>query len=65
MGIATASPADRSTLRTRLRGVTECSKMGTTANDLINILYDVWTRTVERPTMWSDLRMACLKITGM
>ncbi|KAG8731139.1 hypothetical protein FRC11_004978, partial [Ceratobasidium sp. 423] len=65
MGIATASPADRSTLRTRLRGVTECSKMGTMANDLTSILYDVWARTVERPTVWSDLRMACLKITGM
>ncbi|EUC54433.1 fungal zn(2)-cys(6) binuclear cluster domain protein, putative [Rhizoctonia solani AG-3 Rhs1AP] len=64
-GVATASPAGQSTLLSRLSGVSECSKPGTVGNDILRMLSDIWARTVERPAVWSDLRTACLRITGM
>ncbi|CEL61358.1 hypothetical protein RSOLAG1IB_09961 [Rhizoctonia solani AG-1 IB] len=65
IGMATSSPADQSILLTRLWGVGECSKPGTMGNDLVRILNDVWSRTVNRPIVWSDLRIACLGVVGM
>ncbi|CAE6506013.1 unnamed protein product [Rhizoctonia solani] len=64
-GVATASPTGQSTLLSRLSGVSECSKPGTVGNDILRMLNDIWARTVERPAVWSDLRTACLRITGM
>ncbi|CAE6449286.1 unnamed protein product [Rhizoctonia solani] len=65
MGIATSSPTDQSILFSRLWGVTECSKPGTVGNDVTRMLNDIWERTRDRPTVWSDLRIACLRVTGM
>ncbi|KAJ1311919.1 hypothetical protein OPQ81_010379 [Rhizoctonia solani] len=65
LGIATSSPVDRSILSARLWGVSECSKPGTVGNDVVRMLNDIWERTTKRPAVWSDLRVACLKITGM
>ncbi|CAE6475114.1 unnamed protein product [Rhizoctonia solani] len=64
VGIATSS-ADRFVLRARLWGVSECSKPGTMGNDVIRILNDIWVHAVERPSVWLDLRTACLRIVGM
>ncbi|KAL5632349.1 hypothetical protein ACGC1H_005349 [Rhizoctonia solani] len=64
-GVAAISPTDQSTLLARLSGVSECSRPGTVGNDILRMLNDIWVRTVERPAIWSDLRTACLRITGM
>ncbi|KAH7345495.1 hypothetical protein B0J17DRAFT_640085 [Rhizoctonia solani] len=65
MGVATPSTTDQSILLSRLWGVSECVKMGTMGNDVIRILNDIWAHTAGRPTVWSDLRLSCLKVTGM
>ncbi|CAE7176737.1 unnamed protein product [Rhizoctonia solani] len=65
LGIATSSPADQSTLLARLWGVSECSKPESVGNDVTRMLNDIWERTAERPAVWSDLRIACLRVTGM
>ncbi|KAG8757605.1 hypothetical protein FRC11_004432 [Ceratobasidium sp. 423] len=65
LGIATSSSKDQSTLLARLWGVPECNKPGTTGNDVVRILNDIWGRTVKRSAVWSDLRVACLRVTGM
>ncbi|CAE6449295.1 unnamed protein product [Rhizoctonia solani] len=65
MGIATSSPTDQSILFSRLWGVTECGKPGTVGNDVTRMLNDIWQRTRERPAVWSDLRIACLRVVGM
>ncbi|KAH7345494.1 hypothetical protein B0J17DRAFT_640083 [Rhizoctonia solani] len=65
MGIATSSPIDRSTLLGRLWGVSECNKQGTMGNDLVRMLNDIWARTKERPAVWWDLRIACMRVTGL
>ncbi|CUA78540.1 Histone transcription regulator 3 homolog [Aspergillus nidulans FGSC A4] [Rhizoctonia solani] len=62
LGIATSSPADRSILLTRLWSVSECRRSGTMANDVARMLNDIWERTKERPAVWSDLRIACLRV---
>ncbi|CAE6457345.1 unnamed protein product [Rhizoctonia solani] len=65
LGVAACSPADQSIYLTRLWGVPECNKSGTMGNDVVRILNDIWARTTERPIVWSDLRIACLRIVGM
>ncbi|CAE6468304.1 unnamed protein product [Rhizoctonia solani] len=65
LGIATSSPADQSALLARLWGVSECSKTGTLGNDVSRMLNDIWERTTERPAVWSDLRIAGLRVIGM
>ncbi|KAH7345473.1 hypothetical protein B0J17DRAFT_640008 [Rhizoctonia solani] len=64
-GVATSSPADQSTLLARLWGTSECTKQGTLGNDVVRMLNDIWALTADRPAVWSDLRMACLRVTGM
>ncbi|CAE6475126.1 unnamed protein product [Rhizoctonia solani] len=65
LGIATSSPADRSILLTRLWSVSECRRSGTIGNDVARMLNDIWERTKERPAVWSDLRLACLRVVGI
>ncbi|CAE6443308.1 unnamed protein product [Rhizoctonia solani] len=65
LGIATSTPTDRKILLTRLWGVSECTKSGTVGNNLVMMLRDVWLRTMQRPTIWADLRIAYSTITGM
>ncbi|CAE6527750.1 unnamed protein product [Rhizoctonia solani] len=64
MGIATSSPTDRSILLARLWGVSECNQPGTMGNDLVRMLNDIWARTKERPAVWWDLRIACMRVIG-
>ncbi|KAH7332699.1 fungal-specific transcription factor domain-containing protein [Rhizoctonia solani] len=65
-GIAATKPKDRETLRTRMSGLPEC-KPGTCRHDSMRILEDVWIRTTreERPPIWEDLRIGCLRISGL
>ncbi|CAE6502967.1 unnamed protein product [Rhizoctonia solani] len=64
LGVAATSSKDRSTLFSRLRGVSECTRPGTVGNDLVRILDDIWARTTGRPAEWMDLRTACSRVTG-
>ncbi|EUC54308.1 fungal-specific transcription factor domain protein [Rhizoctonia solani AG-3 Rhs1AP] len=65
-GIAATKPVDRKTLRTRLSGLPEC-KPGTCRHDSLRVLEDVWNRTAGegRPAVWEDLRVSCLRISGL
>ncbi|KAH7345475.1 fungal-specific transcription factor domain-containing protein, partial [Rhizoctonia solani] len=65
-GVAAHEERDRDTLRQRIHGVRECAERGTTSNDVMRGLEDVWgrTRNEGRPAVWSDLRIASLSITG-
>ncbi|KAJ1310628.1 hypothetical protein OPQ81_009157 [Rhizoctonia solani] len=59
-GIATIEERDRDTLRQRMLNVRECAERGTTGNDILVMLEDVWARTrgEGRAAVWSDLRVA-------
>ncbi|CCO35090.1 hypothetical protein BN14_09204 [Rhizoctonia solani AG-1 IB] len=66
VGIAITEERDRETLRQRMYKVWEWMEPGTTGNDAIMRLEDIWTRTrVERrPAVWTDLRIASRKVLG-
>ncbi|CAE6520729.1 unnamed protein product [Rhizoctonia solani] len=66
IGVATHEERDRDTLRRRILGVRECAEQGTTSNDVMRGLEDVWQRTRDegRPAIWADLRKASLSVTG-
>ncbi|QRW22657.1 oxalate decarboxylase [Rhizoctonia solani] len=65
-GVATLKERDRHTLRRRMLNVRECAEPGTSGNDGMLQLEDVWARTkVEgRPAVWSDLGIAVRRVTG-
>ncbi|CAE6490273.1 unnamed protein product [Rhizoctonia solani] len=65
-GIAAIKPKDRETLRTRLSGLPEC-KPGTSRHDSLRILEDVWARTTGegRAPVWEDLRVGCMRVSGL
>ncbi|CAE6504118.1 unnamed protein product [Rhizoctonia solani] len=65
-GVATTTTQDQDTLRQRIFGVRECAERGTVGNDVMLELEDVWARTRDegRPAVWSDLRVACFRVTG-
>ncbi|KAH7345469.1 hypothetical protein B0J17DRAFT_639999 [Rhizoctonia solani] len=65
LGVTTTSAEDQSTLFKRLWGVSECNRPETVGNDIVRMLNDIWARTTERPAVWADLRVACLRVTGM
>ncbi|CAE6468855.1 unnamed protein product [Rhizoctonia solani] len=65
-GVATTQTQDRDTLRQRILNIRECAKRGTCGNDVLLKLEDIWERTANegRPAVWSDLRVADLRIRG-
>ncbi|KDN34454.1 hypothetical protein RSAG8_12458, partial [Rhizoctonia solani AG-8 WAC10335] len=65
-GVATTEERDQDTLRQRILGVHECAVPGTVGNDVMLELGDLWARTRDegRPAVWSDLRIACFRVTG-
>ncbi|CEL53474.1 hypothetical protein RSOLAG1IB_11406 [Rhizoctonia solani AG-1 IB] len=64
LGVATTRATDQSIILTRLWGISECSKPDTLGNDMIRMLNYIWDLTKSRPAVWSDVRAACLHITG-
>ncbi|KAH7345472.1 hypothetical protein B0J17DRAFT_640002 [Rhizoctonia solani] len=64
LGVATSSSADQAIILERLWGISECKKPETLGNDMIRMLMDLWARTAQRPTLWSDVRQTCHRITG-
>ncbi|CAE6523015.1 unnamed protein product [Rhizoctonia solani] len=65
-GIATCKERDRNMLRQRVLNLREYTTPHTSGNDAWMQVEDVWTRTgIERRTpVWSDLRIACFRISG-
>ncbi|CAE6467311.1 unnamed protein product [Rhizoctonia solani] len=65
-GVATIEEQDRDTVRQRILKVREFTVRGTVGNNVMLKLEDIWTRTREegRPAVWSDLRMACFRVSG-
>ncbi|CAE7234314.1 unnamed protein product [Rhizoctonia solani] len=65
-GVATTEKQDQETVRQRILGVNEYAEPGTVGNDVMLELEDVWARTRDegRPAVWSDLRIACFRVTG-
>ncbi|KAF8680023.1 hypothetical protein RHS04_04864 [Rhizoctonia solani] len=55
VGVSITEERDRDILRKRLYGVWEWVEPGTTANDIVSRLEDIWTRTSEegRPAVWN------------
>ncbi|CAE6430991.1 unnamed protein product [Rhizoctonia solani] len=66
VGVAACKERDRHTIRQRILNVPECSIPGTAGYDAVRVLEDIWTRTKNegRAAVWSDLRIACLRVTG-
>ncbi|KAF8761491.1 hypothetical protein RHS01_01304 [Rhizoctonia solani] len=114
-GLPTSRAEDRTTIRSRMLGLQECSKPNTFGNEVVRILDDIWSRADARvgridpasaashsggdtssaggsgrtvrgssearssasgssgaeartgsgPVVWSDLRLGCLRVTGM
>ncbi|GAB1526370.1 hypothetical protein RhiTH_009537 [Rhizoctonia solani] len=115
LGLPTSRAEDRTTIRSRMLGLQECSKPNTFGNEVVRILDDIWSRADARvgridpasaashsggdtssaggsgrtvrgssearssasgssgaeartgsgPVVWSDLRLGCLRVTGM
>ncbi|CEL61370.1 hypothetical protein RSOLAG1IB_09973 [Rhizoctonia solani AG-1 IB] len=63
LGIATYDPTERSIIRKRMLGVSECSRPDTMGNDFVKILDSVWL--IPRQVIWSDLRRACWEVSGL
>ncbi|KAJ1311904.1 hypothetical protein OPQ81_010364 [Rhizoctonia solani] len=65
-GVTTVEERDRNTLRQRILSVREYAEKGTARNDNMLMLEDIWARTRDegRAAVWSDLRIACFRVTG-
>ncbi|CAE6506056.1 unnamed protein product, partial [Rhizoctonia solani] len=62
-GVATIKERDRNTIRQRMFSLRECVEPGTTGNDVVRMLEELWARTEAegRAAIWSDLRIAHMK----
>ncbi|KAG8795810.1 hypothetical protein FRC12_009401 [Ceratobasidium sp. 428] len=67
VGVAAYKQRDRQIIRKRILGIQECTRVGTSGNDAIQTLNELWTTcdAQGRPALWSDLRLASLKATGI
>ncbi|KAG9083466.1 hypothetical protein FRC06_004521 [Ceratobasidium sp. 370] len=66
-GVAAYKQRDRHTIRQRILGIHECSQVGTSGNDVLRILEELWAMSdvQGRPAIWADLRLACSRVTGI
>ncbi|CAE6472261.1 unnamed protein product [Rhizoctonia solani] len=66
LGLATHLAEEQSLIRRRMLNQPECSRYPTSGNDILKILNEIWTRpNFIEPVVWYDLRVACLRVTGM
>ncbi|CAE6444940.1 unnamed protein product [Rhizoctonia solani] len=66
LGVATHSTEEQDMIHRRMMNQPECSRQGTSGNDLLKILNEIWTRPKRLgPVVWYDLRLACLRVVGM
>ncbi|KAF8679432.1 hypothetical protein RHS04_04879 [Rhizoctonia solani] len=67
LGIATHQPEDQDLIRRRMLNLPDCARRKTFGNEVVRTLDLLWAqnRLTNRPIMWSDLRLACLRVTGM
>ncbi|KAF8597738.1 hypothetical protein BDV93DRAFT_358521 [Ceratobasidium sp. AG-I] len=66
-GVGCQRQRDRDILYRRMVNIRECSQPNTGGNDGLRILQAVWalSDTESRPALYSDLRTASLRITGL
>ncbi|KDN34452.1 hypothetical protein RSAG8_12456, partial [Rhizoctonia solani AG-8 WAC10335] len=67
LGIATHQPEDQDLIRRRMLSLPDCARRKTLGNEVVRILDHIWAqgKLTNRPVNWSDLRLACLRVTGM
>lgn len=67
LGIATRNQDDRDMIKQRLLRLADCSRPKTLGNEVVLVLDEIWTQAdlLGRPATWPDLRLACLRVTGM
>ncbi|KAL5641814.1 hypothetical protein ACGC1H_002039 [Rhizoctonia solani] len=67
LGIATREPGDQNLIRRRMLNLPDCARRKTLGNEIVKILDHIWAqnRLTDRPITWSDLRLACLRVTGV
>jgi hypothetical protein len=67
LGISARRLEDRNLIRERMLSLPDCARPNTLGNEVVRMLDDIWTQAdlLGRPAVWSDLRLACLRVTGM
>ncbi|KAL5641761.1 hypothetical protein ACGC1H_002020 [Rhizoctonia solani] len=67
LGVATRHPDDQELLKRRMLALPECARKDTTGNQFIRMLECMWglMNQSNRPTTWSDLRLASLYVAGV
>ncbi|KAB5590668.1 hypothetical protein CTheo_5892 [Ceratobasidium theobromae] len=67
LGIASHCPEDRLLIRQRMINLPDCARPRTLGYEMVQMLEDIWAQTDSsgRATVWSDLRLACLRVTGV
>ncbi|CAE6413739.1 unnamed protein product [Rhizoctonia solani] len=67
LGISTRHLDDRELLKSRMLGLPECARPGTTGSQFMRMLEFMWSLADEsnRPTIWSDLGLAALCVAGV
>ncbi|KAH7345524.1 hypothetical protein B0J17DRAFT_640211 [Rhizoctonia solani] len=67
LGLTTRRPEDQDLIKRRMLSLPDCARRRTLGNEVVRILEHVWAQTklTGRPITWSDLRLACLRVTGM
>ncbi|KAL5641811.1 hypothetical protein ACGC1H_002037 [Rhizoctonia solani] len=63
LGLAADNWDERTIIRQRMLGVSECSRLGTLGNEFIRMLDHVWSKG--SPAVWGDLRQACWEVSGV
>ncbi|KAH7338237.1 fungal-specific transcription factor domain-containing protein [Rhizoctonia solani] len=67
VGVAASKQRDRKIIQSRILSLRECQNPASSWNDYVQILEDIWNRasTEGRAAKWTDLRVACNKVTGI
>ncbi|KAH7337525.1 hypothetical protein B0J17DRAFT_756520 [Rhizoctonia solani] len=67
VGVSSYRKSDRAVIQQRMFGLQEVATPGACGYDALNILLDMWSRSdaESRPAVWSDLRDATYRITGL
>jgi hypothetical protein len=67
VGVAARRERDREKIRQRMLSLRECSQPGTCGYDSMQVMADIWARSdaEARPAVWTDMRLAVAKVTGI
>ncbi|CAE6402657.1 unnamed protein product [Rhizoctonia solani] len=67
VGVSAFRKVDRAVIRRRMLGLQEVATPGACGYDALSTVLDVWSSAdlENRPAVWSDLRVATYRVTGM